>query len=256
MKRFLTRAPVDARGRNRVSFEARLKLGAALAVLARLAVTALVLGSAGGAASAPYLPTRCCRTRSRTGMGYHGERRGAVDPRGQEPGRAPASYANNSTIVATEQVGRVYDGGASDIGYEVSVNGGQSWKHGELPLTIQGGQADTCGGPLTRASDTVTAYDAEARHLARQHARPLGNGANVPAVYINRGTAELRRRSDIDWEPADLPAHHAAGASRRTRTGSRATTGRTARATATATSSGTTTATATARSCSARPTAV
>ena len=132
------------------------------------------------------------------GIGYHGERGGAVDPRGANPARA-GQLENKSTIVATQQVGRVYDGGASDIGYEVSVNGGQSWKHGELPLTIQGGVADTCGGPLTRASDTVTAYD-------QRHDVWLVSTLGLAGTPTCRRCTSTAARptsttKDIDWGP-------------------------------------------------------
>jgi hypothetical protein len=123
----------------------------------------------------------------------------------RNPARAGNYLKNKSTIVATEQVGRVYDGGASDIGYQVSVNGGQTWKQGELPLTIQGGVANTCGGPLSRASDTVTVYDAR-YDVWLVSTLGLSQGANVPAVYINRGTANFTTK-DIDWEPQPICQH-------------------------------------------------
>ena len=104
------------------------------------------MGSPGGAAAAPSL-TKVLQDPFADGIGYHASAEEPSIIAAKNPARA-GHYANSSTIVAAEQVGRVYDGGASDIGYEVSVDGGQSWNHGELPLTIQGGQADTCGGPL------------------------------------------------------------------------------------------------------------
>ena len=122
----------------------------------------------------------------------------------KNPARA-GNLKNKSTIVGTEQVGRVYDGGASDIGYQVSVNGGQTWKQGELPLTIQSGTANTCGGPLSRASDTVTVYDAR-YDVWLVSTLGLSQGANVPAVYINRGTANFTTK-DIDWEPQPICQH-------------------------------------------------
>jgi hypothetical protein len=129
-------------------------------------------------------------------VGYHAS---AVEPSTYAwPNPARAGFLQNkSTIVAVEQVGRVYDGGASDIGYEVSFNGGQTWKHGELPLTVQGGASSTCAGPLSRASDAVVVYDA--RHdVWIASTLGLSNGANVPAVYVNRGTVNFTT-GDIDW---------------------------------------------------------
>src|ERR687888_56166 len=44
----------------------------------------------------------------------------------------PDSFAAGSTIVAVTQVGRFTNGGASDIGFATSVNGGGSWMSGFL----------------------------------------------------------------------------------------------------------------------------
>src|SRR6185437_8599391 len=126
------------------------------------------------------------------GLGYHGSAEEPSVIAAPNPARAPAALAGNSTIVATEQVGRVYDGGASDIGYEVSVDGGKSWKHGEMPLTGQGGLSTTCGGALNRASDTVTAYDQKHDEWLVSTLGLLGN-ADVPAVYVNRGKANFQK---------------------------------------------------------------
>src|SRR5580700_2296538 len=39
----------------------------------------------------------------------------------------PASYSFGSTIVSVFQIGRFTDGGASDIGFSTSTNGGVTW---------------------------------------------------------------------------------------------------------------------------------
>src|SRR5205823_2822055 len=70
----------------------------------------------------------------------------------------PMIASHGTTIVATFQVGRVYDGGSCDIGWATSTDGGLTWQTGLLPLTIFGGQATTGAGPLTRASDPSVAY--------------------------------------------------------------------------------------------------
>src|SRR5881227_4501919 len=44
----------------------------------------------------------------------------------------PDTFAFGSTIVATFQVGRFRSGGASDIGWATSQDGGASWTHGFL----------------------------------------------------------------------------------------------------------------------------
>ena len=179
--------------------EARFKLGAALALLARGSPCALIFGSVGDAGSA-VPANKVLQDPFADGLGLPRERRGAVDPGGQEPGRAPAHLAEQVDDRRHRQVGRVYDGGASDIGYEVSVNGGETWKNGELPLTIQGGQATTCGGPLsgpaTPSPPTTRRHD-----VGSSSTLGLSNGGErARRVYINRGTAEFTT-TDIDWGP-------------------------------------------------------
>ncbi len=68
-----------------------------------------------------------------------------------EPGMA----SFGSTLVTAFQVGRIYGGGSSDIGFAASTNGGMSWTSGLLPaLTkFQG------GGRYNAASDPTVAFD-------------------------------------------------------------------------------------------------
>src|SRR5512135_3754788 len=69
----------------------------------------------------------------------------------------PDTFSNGSTIVATYQVGRVYDGGACAIGFATSTNNGATWTTGLLPgLTKYSG-----GGAYDRATDPAVAYDAK-----------------------------------------------------------------------------------------------
>jgi RTX calcium-binding nonapeptide repeat (4 copies)/BNR repeat-like domain len=68
----------------------------------------------------------------------------------------PDSFTFGSTTVATFQVGRRFDGAATNIGYAVTANDGRTWTSGLLPgLTI----ASRPAGPNARASDPVVAYD-------------------------------------------------------------------------------------------------
>jgi hypothetical protein len=67
----------------------------------------------------------------------------------------PDTFSFGSTIVGTFQVGRFFDGGASNIGWVTSTNGGSSWSAGYLPgITVYQ------GGTYARASDPTVAYDA------------------------------------------------------------------------------------------------
>ncbi|HZD97016.1 MAG TPA: hypothetical protein VE132_02505, partial [Micromonosporaceae bacterium] len=129
-------------------------------------------------------------------MGYH---RSVVEPTiasAQNPARA-GTFAKLSTIVATAEVGHIYNGGASDIGYAISVNGGQSWNHGELPLTVQGGQSTTCAGALTRGGDSSVAYDAKHDIWLASTTGYAGNAA-VQGILLDRGTVNFSTK-DIEW---------------------------------------------------------
>ncbi len=69
----------------------------------------------------------------------------------------PDTFSFGSTIVETSQVGRFFDGGASNIGWATSTNSGSTWTNGFLPgiTKFQG------AGPYDRVSDPVVAYDAK-----------------------------------------------------------------------------------------------
>ncbi|HEX6481376.1 MAG TPA: sialidase family protein [Ktedonobacteraceae bacterium] len=69
----------------------------------------------------------------------------------------PDTFAFGSTIVSAFQVGRFFDGGASDIGFATSTNGGKSWTAGSLPGTTVN---STPPGPYLRTSDASVAFDA------------------------------------------------------------------------------------------------
>lgn len=68
----------------------------------------------------------------------------------------PDTYSNGSTIVSAFQVGRVFGGGATNIGFATSTNGGSSWTEGFLPGTTV---AATPKGPYAAASDASVAFD-------------------------------------------------------------------------------------------------
>jgi Ca2+-binding RTX toxin-like protein len=69
----------------------------------------------------------------------------------------PDSFTFGQTTVATFQVGRRFDGAATNVGYAVTRNGGATWRSGLLPgLTA----ASRPVGANQRASDPVVAYDA------------------------------------------------------------------------------------------------
>jgi hypothetical protein len=81
-----------------------------------------------------------------------------TDPAAQHETQVePDSLTVGRTTVATYQVGRRFDGAATNVGFSVSSNDGRTWRSGLLPgLTV----ASRPAGPHTRASDPVVAYDA------------------------------------------------------------------------------------------------
>jgi hypothetical protein len=68
----------------------------------------------------------------------------------------PGSFSFDQTIVTAMQSGRFFDGGASDISFSTSLDGGKTWRQGTLPATVDSVPA----GPYLRASDPSVAYDA------------------------------------------------------------------------------------------------
>lgn len=64
------------------------------------------------------------------------------------------SVTDNDNLTATFQEGRFTDGGAVDVGFSITHDGGLTWSRALLPnLTF------ASGGPFFRATDPVTAYD-------------------------------------------------------------------------------------------------
>jgi BNR repeat-like domain len=79
-----------------------------------------------------------------------------TNPSSQHATEVEASAsAFGSTIVSAFQVGRIFGGGASDIGFATSTNAGAAWTSGFLPgITIYK------QGTFSAASDPVVAFDA------------------------------------------------------------------------------------------------
>ena len=68
----------------------------------------------------------------------------------------PDSFGYGSTVVATFQTGRFFDGGSSNIGWATTTNAGRTWSTGMLPSTTI---FATPAGPWARISDPAVAYD-------------------------------------------------------------------------------------------------
>jgi hypothetical protein len=106
-----------------------------------------------------------------------------TNPSSQHATEVEASaFAVGSTIVSAFQVGRIFSGGASDIGFATSTNAGGQWISGFLPgITIYE------QGPFSAASDPVVAFDAA-------HATWLISSltiANVDQVAVSRSSDGL-----------------------------------------------------------------
>lgn len=88
-----------------------------------------------------------------------------------------------STLVAAFQTGRIASGGATNIGWATSTDGGATWTDGFLPgLTTGEGS-----GPYDAASDPVVAYDA--KHGVWMIASlPLSSTIQTPAVVVSRSS--------------------------------------------------------------------
>ena len=97
----------------------------------------------------------------------------------------PDTFAFGSTVVSAFQVGRVFNGGATDIGFAISRNGGVSWTHGFLPGTS--GEAMR-PGPFFSVSDPSVAYNARDRVWIISWLGAHFSGGGVVDVMVSRST--------------------------------------------------------------------
>jgi hypothetical protein len=107
----------------------------------------------------------------------------------------PDTFAFGSTVVGTFQVGRFFSGGASDIGFVRSGDGGATWdRPGFLPgLTKQQPPSGDPNSPFERVSDPSVAYDA-AHGVWLISSIPLlpAPSLAVPTVFVSRSTDDGR----------------------------------------------------------------
>jgi hypothetical protein len=66
----------------------------------------------------------------------------------------PDTFSFGSTIVSAFQVGRIFGGGAANIGWARSADGGATWTNGFLP-----GTTTVVGGSFSAISDPAVAFD-------------------------------------------------------------------------------------------------
>lgn len=110
----------------------------------------------------------------------------------------PHLLANGSTLVAAFQVGRIAPGGATDIGWSTSTDGGTTWTHGFLPGLTKGEGT----GPYDAASDPAVAYDAK-HGVWLIASLPLSNTSQTPAVVVSRSLdGGLTWQNPVSVDPA------------------------------------------------------
>jgi BNR repeat-like domain len=98
----------------------------------------------------------------------------------------PDTFASGSTLVSAFQVGRIFGGGAADIGFATSSNGGKSFTNGFLPDTTT---AATPPGIYAAVSDASVAFDARdgVWLISYLGISPNGNTSEVD-VLVSRST--------------------------------------------------------------------
>jgi hypothetical protein len=97
----------------------------------------------------------------------------------------PSAASSGAGVVAAFQLGRYTDGAAEAIGFASSADAGRTWRSGVLP-------ALTIGGPWSRVSDPVVAWDAT-------HSVWLVSSLVLTAT--RNGLVVSRSGDGIAWEP-------------------------------------------------------
>lgn len=105
----------------------------------------------------------------------------------------PDTFAFGTTMVATFQVGRVFDGGANNIGWATTNDGGATWAHGFLPATSVDA---TPPGPFFAVSDASVAFDAEHGVWIISWLGLHEQGGGVVDVMVSRSTDDGHTWSD------------------------------------------------------------
>ncbi|MFI2609125.1 sialidase family protein [Kitasatospora sp. NPDC018619] len=100
----------------------------------------------------------------------------------------PDTFAYGGTVVTSSQVGRFTDGGAADLGWSTSLDGGASWQGGILP-----GITPHRGGGWARVSDPSVAYDAK-------HGTWMITGLVIDVPADGAAGVTVSRSADgLDW---------------------------------------------------------
>src|SRR5689334_15620002 len=96
----------------------------------------------------------------------------------------PDTFSVGNTIVSAFQQGRfVNNGGASDIGFATSLDGGSTWTKGSLPGLTQ----NLGGGQFARVTDPAVAFDA-AHGVWMIGSLPLKSSGSHTAMLMSRSS--------------------------------------------------------------------
>jgi BNR repeat-like domain len=98
----------------------------------------------------------------------------------------PDTLSFGSTIVSAFQVGRIFDGGAANIGFATSRNGGRSWTSGFLPGTTP--FSTPASTVWARTSDPTVAFDAKHGVWLISFLGLFPNGTSAVDVLVSRST--------------------------------------------------------------------
>ena len=119
----------------------------------------------------------------------------------------PDTFTFGSTIVSAFQVGRVFGGGASNVGWATSTNGGATWTHGYLP-----GITTNAGGTFGQVSDASVTFDYMPDQFVTFRGEwnyreanvpyfsgpggvtPVGGNTGDPSAIVPNFTPDLRKR--------------------------------------------------------------
>jgi hypothetical protein len=97
----------------------------------------------------------------------------------------PDTFAWGSTMVTAFQTGRVFNGGATDIGWATSSDGGVSWTNGFLPETSMEAMSP---GPFYSVSDPSVAYDSRDGVWIISWLGAHFSGGGIVDVLVSRST--------------------------------------------------------------------
>ncbi len=92
----------------------------------------------------------------------------------------PDTHSHGSTEVAAFQVGRFFNGGASNNGFAVTTDNGSTWSHGVLP-----GTTAFANGPWARVSDPAVAFDPK-HNVWLISSLAIDSSVNGAAVIVSR----------------------------------------------------------------------